>query len=259
MIKDGLFTRFPKPDFALAIHDSANQPAGQVGYTSGYALAAADAVDITVFGVGGHGARPHNSIDPVVIAARIVLTLQTIVSRETNPFDPVVITVGTIHGGTKNNIIPDEVKLSLTVRTYKPEVRRRVLAAIERVAKGEAVASGAPKEPMVQVIPRVNATYNDPALTKLLVTNLQSVLGQANVVEIEPTMVGEDFAEFNLAGIPSAIFWIGGVNPAKFLAAQESGTQLPQLHSSLWAPDYAQTLKTAIIVETTELLELLGH
>ena len=223
-------------------------------------MAAADAVDITVFGVGGgHGARPHNSIDPVVIAARIVLTLQTIVSRETNPFDPVVITVGTIHGGTKNNIIPDEVKLSLTVRTYKPEVRRRVLAAIERVAKGEAVASGAPKEPMVQVIPRVNATYNDPALTKLLVTNLQSVLGQANVVEIEPTMVGEDFAEFNLAGIPSAIFWIGGVNPAKFLAAQESGTHLPQLHSSLWAPDYAQTLKTAIIVETTELLELLGH
>ena len=259
MINDGLFTRFPKPDFALAIHDSANQPAGQVGYTSGFALAAADAVDITVFGVGGHGARPHNSIDPVIIAARIVLTLQTIVSRETNPFDPVVITVGTIHGGTRNNIIPDEVKLSLTVRSYKPEVRARLLASIERVARGEALASGAQKAPLVQVIPRVNATYNDPALTKLLIANLQNVLGQANVIEIEPTMVGEDFAEFNLAGIPSVILWIGGVNPEKFSAAQKAGTQLPQLHSSLWAPDYPQTLKTAIIVETTELLQLLNH
>jgi hippurate hydrolase len=170
-----------------------------------------------------------------------------------------VCTVGTIHGGTKNNIIPDEVKLSLTVRTYKPEVRKRVLASIERVAKGEALAGGAPKEPLVQVVPRINATYNDPALTKRLVANLQSVLGQANVVEIEPTMVGEDLAEFNLAGIQSVILWIGAVNPDKFSAEQQSGTQLPQLHSSLWAPDYAQTLKTAIIVETTELLQLLGH
>ncbi len=259
MIKDGLFTRFPKPDFALAIHDSANQPAGQVGYTFGYAFAAADVVDITIFGVGGHGARPHNSIDPVVIAARTVLSLQTIVSRESNPFDPVVITVGAIHGGTKHTIIPDEVKLSLTVRTYKPEVRKRVLASIERVAKGEALVSGAPKEPLIKVTLLANATYNDPVLAKRLIANLQNVLGQSNVIEVEPTMVGEDFAEFNLAGIPSVILWIGAVNPEKFSAAQQSGTQLPQLHSSLWAPDYAQTLKTAIIVETTELLQLLNR
>jgi amidohydrolase len=147
MIKDGLFTRFTKPDFALAIHDSALLPVGQVGFTPGYALAAADSVDIIVYGRGGHGGRPQSTVDPVVIAARTVLALQTIVSRENNPFDPVVITVGTIHGGTKNSIIPDEVKLQLTVRTYKPEVEKRVLASIERVAKGEAMAAGAPKAP----------------------------------------------------------------------------------------------------------------
>ena len=174
MIKDGLFTRFPKPDFALAIHDSANQPVGQVGFTPGFALAAADSVDITIFGKGGHGGRPQNTIDPVVIAARTVLAFQTIVSRENNPFDPVVITVGTIHGGTKNSIIPGEVKLQLTVRTYKPEVRKRVLASIERVAKGEAMAGGAPKEPLVKVTPAANATYNDPELTKRLVATLRS-------------------------------------------------------------------------------------
>jgi amidohydrolase len=259
MIKDGLFTRFPKPDFALAIHDSANQPVGQVGFTPGYALASADSVDITIFGRGGHGGRPQNTIDPVVIAARTVLALQTIVSRENNPLDPVVITIGTIHGGTKNSIIPDEVKLQLTVRSYKPEVRKRLLASIERVAKGEAMAGGAAQEPLVKVTPAANAMYNDPALTKRLVATLRGVLGQANVVEVEPTMVFEDFAEFNLAGIPSAEFWVGGVEPAKFAAAQQAGTPLPQLHSSMWAPDYVSTLKTAIIVETTELLELLRH
>jgi hippurate hydrolase len=259
MIKDGLLTRFPRPDFALAIHDSANLPVGQVGFTPGYALAAADSVDITIFGVGGHGGRPQDTIDPVVIAARTILALQTIVSRENNPLDPAVITVGTIHGGTKNSIIPGEVKLQLTVRTYKPEVRKRLLASIERVAKGEALAGGAPREPLVKVTPAANAMYNDPALTKRLVATLRGVLGQANVVEVEPTMVFEDFAEFNLAGIPSADFWVGAVKPENFAAAQKSGAPLPQLHSAAWAPDYAPTLKMAMTVETTELLELLGH
>jgi amidohydrolase len=259
MIKDGLLTRFPKPDFALAIHDSAVLPVGQVGFTPGYALAAADSVDITIFGVGGHGGRPQNTIDPVVIAARTVLSLQTIVSRENNPFDPVVITVGSIHGGTKNSIIPDEVKLLLTVRTYKPEVRKRVLAAIDRVAKGEALAAGAPKEPLVKVTPAANAMYNDPGLTQRLVEKLRGVLGQANVVEVEPTMVFEDFAEFNLAGIPSTDLWVGAVKPDTFAASQRSGAALPQLHSATWAPDYAPTLKMAVTVEATELLELLGH
>jgi amidohydrolase len=259
MLEDGLFTRFPKPDFALAIHDSASQPAGQVGYTLGYALASSDSVDITIFGRGGHGAQPQNTIDPIVIAARTVLALQTIVSRENNPLEPAVITVGTIHGGTKNNIIPDEVKLELTVRSYKPDVRKHLLASIERVAKGEALAAGAPREPLVKVEPAANATYNDPELTTRLASALRNMLGQANVVEIPPTMGFEDFSEFSLAGVPSAIFWVGGIEPAKFAAAQQSGTPLPGLHSSSWAPDREPTLKRAMTVETTALLELLGR
>jgi amidohydrolase len=259
MIKDGLFTRFPKPDFALAIHDDANQPVGQVGFTPGYAWAAADSVDITIYGRGGHGGRPQNTIDPVVIAARTVLALQTIVSREDNPFDPVVITVGTIHGGTKNSMIPDEVKLQLTVRMYKPEVEKRVLASIERVAKGEAMAGGAPKDPLVKITHAANATYNDPELTKRLVSSLRGTLGAVTFVQVEPTMVFEDFAEFNLAGIPSEDFWVGAVDPKDFAAAQQSGAPLPQLHTAAWAPDYAPTIKTAMTIETTALLELLGH
>jgi hippurate hydrolase len=220
-------------------------------------MASSDSVDITIFGRGGHGAQPQNTIDPIVIAARTVLALQTIVSRENNPLDPAVITVGTIHGGTKNNIIPDEVKLELTVRSYKPEVRKQLLASIERVAKGEAIAGGAPREPLVKVAPAANATYNDPELTKRLASALRNTLGQANVVEIPPKRVFEDFSEFSLAGVPSAIFAVGGVEPATFAAARQSGAPLPGLHSSLWAPDREPTLKTAITVETTALLELL--
>ena len=259
MLKDGLFTRFPKPDFAFAIHDSAGQPAGQVGYTSGFALASSDSVDITIFGRGGHGAQPHNTVDPIVIAARTVLALQTLVSRENNPLDPAVITVGTIHGGTKTNIIPDEVKLELTVRSYKPEVRKQLLAAIDRVVKGQALAGGAPREPLVKVSPAAHATYNDPGLTTRLVSALRNTLGTANVVEVPPTMGFEDFSEFSLAGVPSAIFWVGGAEPAKFDAAQQSGTPLPGLHSSLWAPDREPTLKTAITAATTAVLALLGR
>jgi metal-dependent amidase/aminoacylase/carboxypeptidase family protein len=153
----------------------------------------------------------------------------------------------------------DHSSRQLTVRTYKPEVEKRVLASIERVAKGEAMAAGAPQDPLVKITHAANATYNDPDLTKRLVTTLRGVLAAANVVEIEPTMVFEDFAEFNLAGIPSADFWVGAVDPQKFAAAQKSGAPLPQLHTATWAPDYAPTLKTAIMVETTELLELLAH
>jgi amidohydrolase len=259
MLADGLLTRFPRPDFALAIHDNANLPAGKVGYAPEYAWAAADTVEITIFGQGGHGAQPQNTIDPVVIAARVVLALQTIVSRENNPLDPTVITVGTIHGGTKNNIIPDEVKLQLTVRSYKPEVRKHLLASIERETKGEAMAAGAPRDPLVKVVPASNAIYNDPKLTKRVSTALVAAIGKENVIEIPPTMVAEDFSELHLAGIPSVLLSVGGVEPAKFAAAQQSGAPLPGLHSSLWAPDYEPTLKTAITAETAALLELMGR
>jgi amidohydrolase len=259
MLKDGLFTRFPKPNFALAIHDDATLPAGQVGYTPGYSMPANDWVDITIFGRGGHGAQPQDTVDPIVIGARTVLALQTIVSREINPRDPAVITVGVFHGGTKANIIPDDVKLQLTVRSYTPEVRKHLLASIERIAKGEALAGGAPREPLVQVTPAVNATYNDPELTKRVAAALRNALGEASVAEIPPKMVVEDFSEFSLAGVPSVIFWVGGVEPAKFAAAKQSGSILPGLHSSLWAPDREPTLKTAIMAEMAALLEVLGR
>lgn len=257
MLKDGLFTRFPRPDMALAIHDESTLPAGKIGYTPGYAMASSDSVDITVYGRGGHGAQPQNTIDPIVIASRIVVALQTIVSRETNPLDPAVITVGSIHGGTQYNIVPDEVKLQLTVRSYKPEVRKRLLAAIERVAKGEAMAANAPREPMVTVGRSTNAAFNDPDLTKRIAGSLTKVFGPENVVEIAPKTVSEDFSEFALAGVPSVMFYVGAVEPGKFAAAQKSGEQLPGLHSSQWAPDRERTLKTAITSETAALMEVL--
>jgi len=258
MLKDGLYTRFPKPNFALAIHDEPTLPAGQVGFTPGYTMASSDSVDITIYGRGGHGAQPQDTVDPIVIGARTVLALQTIVAREINPRDPAVVTVGVFQGGTKNNIIPDEVKLALTVRSYRPEVRKHLLASIERIVKGEAMAGGSPKEPLIKVTPAANATYNDPELTKREVAALNKALGDANVVELPPKMVFEDFSEFSLAGVPSAMFYVGAVEPAKFAAAQQSGEKLPGLHSSLWAPDREPTLKTAIVTETAMLMELMG-
>ena len=185
MLKDGLFTRFPRPDFALSLHDDDTMPAGTIGYHPGYFRAMSDTVTITVYGRGGHAAMPYNTVDPVVLASRIVLALQTVVSRENNPIDPVVVTIGSIHGGTQGNIIPDEVRLQLSVRTYTPEVRTRTLAAIRRIAKGEAEASGAPREPRVDAPARGNApVYNDPPLTLRLAGALKKGLGEKNVVEM---------------------------------------------------------------------------
>ncbi len=259
MLAAGLFTKFRKPDFALAIHDSADLPAGTLGVTPGYVLANVDSVDITIFGRGGHGAYPHKTVDPVVIAARMVLSLQTIVSRENNPLEPAVVTVGSIHGGTKHNIIPDEVKLQLTVRSYKDEVRKHLLAAIERIAKAEAAAAGAPKEPRVTVSAGVPSTYNDPSLSRRLEEALRRAFGTERVVEPPPTMASEDFSEYGRAGVPAVILWAGAVNPEKFERAKAAGTPLPGLHSSEWAPDYEPTIKTAVKAEVIVVLDLLGR
>ncbi len=259
MLKDGLFTRFPKPDFALAVHDDSDLPAGKVGYTPGYTLSNANSVDITIYGKGGHGASPQSTVDPVVIAARTVLALQTIVSREVDPRDPAVVTVGSIHGGTKNNIIPDEVKLQLTVRSYKDEVQQHLLAAIQRIAKAEALAANAPKEPTFEIFDAAHATYNDPNVTKRLASLLQNALGKGNVVEQPPKMASEDFSEYGRAGVPAVMLSVGAVQPAKYAAAKAAGTPLPSLHSSLFAPDRELTLKTAIRAETAAALELLGR
>ena len=258
MLKDGLFTRFPKPDFVFAIHDSSFQPAGKVAYVTGYAMSNADSVDVTIYGKGGHGSAPELTIDPIVIAARTILSWQTIISREKSAQDPGVITVGTIHGGTKNNIIPDEVKLQLTVRCYKDEVRQRLLAAIERIADGEAAAAGAEKKPTVTRVEGVSAVYNDPATTQRLVNALESALGKGNVVQGIPIMASDDFAEYGRAGVPSVMLSLGAVNPIKFETAQKNHDVLPGPHSSLFAPDEEPSLKTGILVETTAVLELLG-
>ncbi|MEO8257971.1 MAG: amidohydrolase [Acidobacteriota bacterium] len=258
MLDDGLFTRFPRPDFALSLHDDDTMPAGTIGYHPGYFRAMSDVVTITVYGRGGHAAMPHNTIDPVVLAARIVLTLQTIVSRENNPVDPVVVSIGSIHGGTQANVIPDEVQLQLSVRTYTAEVRTRTLAAIGRVAKGEAGAAGAPRDPRVETSPSARApVFNDPALTLRLAGALKKGLGEANVVEMPQKMTSEDFVEYGSAGVPSALLHIGAVDPAKLAAARQSGIPVPAPHSPEWAPDREPTLKAAIRAETTALLELL--
>jgi amidohydrolase len=258
MLADGLFTRFPKPDFAVALHDTPRLAAGQVGYTSGYTLASSDSVDLTIYGKGGHGAAPQTTVDPVVIAARTVLALQTIVAREKDPLEPAVVTVGSIHGGSKHNIIPDEVKLQLTVRAYKEEVRQRVLAAIERIAKAEAAAAGAPREPEVKVVESCHATYNDPKLTARIAATLRRTLGDGNVAEFPPEMASEDFSEYGLAGVPAVTFNLGAADPAKLKEAQAAGNLLPSLHSSLFAPDRDPTLLTGIRAEVAVLFDLLG-
>lgn len=259
MLKDGLLTRFPKPDFAIAIHDSPAYASGTVSVISGFAAANSDSVDITVFGKGGHGAAPEATVDPIVLAARIVLSLQTIVSRELNPLNPAVVTVGSIHGGTKNNIIPDTVKLQLTVRSYKGEVREHILSAIERICRAEAMAAGAPREPEVKLTESVHATYNDPALSQRLVAALRENLGESSVVPGDPIMASEDFSEFGRAGIPSVIFWVGATAPARLAEAKAKGMSLPSLHSSLFAPYLPSSLKTAIRAESTAALALLGQ
>jgi amidohydrolase len=258
MIADGLFKRFPKPDFAIAVHDSSDEPAGKVLIIPGFGMASVDSVDLTLFGRGGHGAKPHTTVDPVLLAARTVLALQTLISREKDPLEPGVITVGSIHGGTKHNIIPDEVKLQITVRTYSPAVRKQLLEGITRIAKAEAVSVNAPREPEIKISESQDATYNDPAVAHRLEAALAQGLGKANVVEGKPEMVAEDFGELGkAAGVPSVLIRIGAVEPKKYAAAIAAGTPLPSLHSATFAPDRERAIRTDSSVLVLAALELL--
>jgi hippurate hydrolase len=257
MLHDGLFTRFPKPDYALGVHDEMSLPAGVIGYHAGYFRANSTGLDMTVYGKGGHGAYPQNAIDPVVIAARIVLGLQTIVSRENDPNDPAVITVGSIHGGSASNIIPDQVKLQITVRSLDPAVQKRLLAAITRVAKAEAMAMNAPKEPLIETKSNTDAVYNDPDLTLRMVAAARSALGADQVVEMPAQMGGEDFSQFGLAGVKAVLLHVGAVDAGKLAESKKSGIPLPGVHSPLWAPVREPTLKAAIAAETAILLDLM--
>lgn len=263
MLAEGLYRRFPKPDFALAIHDSATLPHGTVGTIEGFAMANVDMVDITVRGVGGHGAYPHTTKDPIVLASRIVVALQTIVSRETRPVDPAVVTVGSIHGGTKHNIIPDEVKLQLTLRSYTDEVRARTLEAVRRICRGEAIAAGIPDDrmPVITVADEgTPATYNDPALTRRIRDAFGTWLGTDKLTTIEPEMGGEDFSQFGrtVEKVPICLFRIGTVAPEKIAESQRTGAPLPSLHSSKFAPVPEPTIKTGVTALTAAAFELLG-
>ena len=263
LLKDGLYDRFGKPNFALGFHDKADLQTGHIGVTEGYTSANVDSVDVTVRGVGGHGGYPHKTKDPIVLAAEIINAWQTIASRENNPLDPIVITVGSIHGGTKHNIIPDEVKMQITVRTYKPQVRERVLADIDRIAKGCAAAAGIPPDlaPIVSVSKDfvTPATYNNPELTKRLIAVWKKSLGDENVEIVDPTMGGEDFSEYSLPdhSIPAVDFHFGAVDPAKIAEFKQAGKELPTLHSSKFAPVPEPTIRVGIIGMTTAVLELM--
>jgi amidohydrolase len=262
MISDGLLTRFPRPDFALAIHDTNFLPAGQIGVVAGPAFAASNAVDITFYGKGGHGAQPHLTIDPLLIAARTVVTLQTIVAREVNPFDPAVVTVGTFHAGTKRNVIADEARIELTVRSYKPEVQKHLLQSIDRIAKAEAAAAGAPREPSVVVLPKEasEVVFNDPALAARLKSALARAIGEGNVVPLEPSSGSEDFGLFGRdAGVPSIMLRVGAIEPGEFAAAKAAGKFMPGPHSPLFAPDREPTIRTAVAAFTVSVLEVLDQ
>ena len=260
MLRDNLYTNFPKPDFAIALHDKPELETGKVGYTPGYAMASATSIDIKIRGVGGHGSAPETTKDPIVVAAQVVMALQTIVSRENSPLDPAVVTVGSIHGGTRYNIIPDEVNLQLTVRTYKEDVRKRILASIERIVKGVAMTAGIPEDraPVVKVSEGTGSTYNDPQLIERLVVTFKQAFGEENVVKMPPMMASEDFGYFSMdQKIPATIFWLGASDPAKVKASRESGVALPGLHSALFAPVPEPTLRTGVKAMTSAVLDLM--
>ncbi len=262
MLRDNLYANFPKPDFAIALHDKPELETGKVGYTPGYAMASATSIDIKIRGIGGHGSAPELTKDPVVVAAQVVLALQTIVSRENSPLDPAVVTVGSIHGGTRYNIIPDEVNLQLTVRTYKEEVRKRILASIERIVKGVALAAAIPEDraPIVKVSEGTGSTFNEPKLVDRLVVAFKQALGEENVVQMPPMMASEDFGYFSLDHkIPTAIFWLGASDPAKVAQSRASGVPLPGLHSALFAPVPEPTLRTGVKATTFAVIELMGR
>ena len=258
MLKDGLFTKFPKPDYAIGLHDDDTLPAGTIGYHAGFFRASMMAPVITMYGRGGHGAVPQNTVDPVVMAARTVMSLQTIVARETNPQDPLVVTIGSIHGGTQGNIIPDQVRMELSVRTFSDDVRKRTLAAIERIAKAEAAAAGAPREPSIEFANAgIGPVFNDPALTVRVAGVLKTAMGGDRVVEMPAKMTSEDFSEYGRAGVPAVLLHIGAVNAATLAESKRTGVPVPAPHSPEWLPELEPTLKGAVRAEIAALLELL--
>jgi amidohydrolase len=264
MIKDGLFKKFPKPDFALCYHVSAELPAGTIGYYPGAIFAGVKSAEITVYGSGGHGAMPHLTVDPIVIAARIILDIQTIVSREINPVKPAVVTVGAIHGGTKANVIPDEVKMLLTIRFFENDIYKTIREALINITRGAAITAGLPESKMPLLVfddsdnPPV---VNNPELVITSIKSMKSILGEKNVFQVDPAMVAEDFGKYGLTEdkIPIALFWLGGVNRNNYDKHINDGTSLPPLHNSSFAPDFDPAFITGVEAMTKTVIDLFGN
>lgn len=263
MLRAGLYSRFPKPDKALALHCASDMAHGTVGLVPGHALANVDSVDIVVRGLGSHGSMPHLGKDPVVLAAQIVLALQTIVSREVKPGDPAVVTVGSIHGGAKHNIIPDEVRLQLTLRSYRAETRVHLIESIKRITRAMAEAAGMPPEKMPEVIvseESASALYNQPEFAEAVRKSLEKELGKEQVIPREPSMGAEDFSEFGMTAdkVPLCMFWLGTLPPEKVREAKEQGKNPPSLHSPFFKPEPAPTIRTGVRALTAAALDVLG-
>lgn len=263
MLEAGLFRKFGEPDYILALHAAPNVPAGKIGMKSEYSFAFTDFMDITVYGQGGHGGYPQNTIDPVVLASRIIMALQTIVSREISPLEPAVVTVGSIHGGTKGNIIPNEVKLELTMRSFNDKVRNDIIEKIQRICKGEAMSAGLPEAKYPKMSLKNEfcpSVYNEPVLTNRLKTVFQKILGAENVMDVPPTMAGEDFSYFGRTEekIPTCIFWLGAIDQKWLDAAAKGEAPIPSLHNSKFAPLPEPTLKTGAVAMTAAILNLLN-
>jgi hippurate hydrolase len=264
MLDDGLYSRFPVPDYALAYHVSAEMRAGTIGYRPGPFLAGVRSVDIIVHGIGGHGAMPHLTIDPIVMSARIILALQTITSREISPVEPAVITVGSIHGGTASNIIPDEVRLQLTVRYYNDLVCEQIISAIQRITTGIAISAGLDENKFPEVILDNDPTppvINDKSLTENAVKSFRTALGAENVIEVEPVTAGEDFSRYGRTDerVPIAMFWLGSVDPAIYEDHLVKGTVLPGLHNPEYYPSFDLTCSTGIQAMSQALLDLFNQ
>ena len=257
MLEDGLYTKFPKPDFALAMHVTNDQPTGVIAYTSGPAMASSTAVNVSIKGRGGHGAAPHLTVDPIVLAALVILDLQTISSREIDPLQPCVVTVGSIHGGTKHNIISDEVKLQLTLRSYREDVRDQLIDGIKRRIKGLAEAHRAPP-PVLTIAETTPPTVNTPALVERIVPALKKEMGDSNVLPVEPLMGAEDFGLFGNKGeVPTFMFRLGTIDPARLKAIHDQNGNLPSLHSSGYFPDPEASIRSGVRAMSASVLELL--
>ena len=261
MLNAGLYEKYPIPDYGIALHASPTIPSGKVGFGKGYIMANTESVDIKIFGQGSHGAVPHMSIDPIVTASMIVMELQTIVSRNLNPLDDAVITVGSIKGGTKHNIIPDEVNLQLTIRTYKEEVRNLIHKRIKEICNGIAASMGLDESKWPKIImpeQYTPANYNDELLIDIMTNVSNSIIGKENVVTVDPQMVGEDFARYGSTkeNIPTAMYWLGTVPKERMDKYNAGEYALPALHSPFYYPEIDNTIRTGVKVSTESLIEL---